>query len=502
MIFSSKRKKAPLSDTYELDNGVDALSYRYFIVAMVGVLLLTTFAGIRGLTFDSIWYDEWRSLVYIGKTTVNDSAQISGTLQRVIEESDALNPPAYYFLLSIWGTFTGAETTALRYFSVMLGVLNVAMLYRVGTDVHSRQVGLAAAMILGTSSMFGVFMHEMRTYALAMLLVTLHLWTYWRCIQPTAKRWHYVAFVLVIGVAMHTHYTAVLMLGGTFVYHIAFVRRQWWLLGLYVAGALLILPWASVVVASGALDNVQDRANTAMPLTEILRTLNRMVANEFFWLAIPTMLLALGRGRIVWVHVLIGIAAYLTLNALVPFACCRRYMMVMLPGFALLIALGITRNRWLAAAFIALFIGTGFYTGSNLYFAHSVTNTPRWHYPWEDVYAAVPANLQPGDTVLALLPGGINEWTHVGLAAHFFPQGNAEVVQTFRSIPREDTLNEVIDKTFGSERVWIAYKKSWDAYHREDIQQLMALSYTNCGTVLETEDAVITLYVRGSQDCG
>ncbi len=473
-----------------------------FTAAMVGVLLLTAFGGARGLTFDSIWYDEWRSLVYIGKATVNDSAQMNGTLSRLVAESDALNPPAYYVLLSVWGTLVGADVLALRYFSVLLGVLTVAVIYRVGAQVYSRGVGLSAAAILGTMSMFMVFMHEMRTYALAMLIVMLHLWTYWRCIQPGARWWHYAAFVGVIGLALYAHYTAVLMLGGTFAYHLIFVRRKGFMVGLYVLAGMLLLPWLAVVLNSVALDNVQNRADTAMPVTQILESLLRMGTNEFVWLAGVPVLLALGRGRLVWLHVLLGLAAYLTLNALVPFACCRRYLMVMLPGFALLVALGITRHRWIAAGFVALWVGTGFYTGADLYYAHNVTNSPRWHYPYVQVREAVGGGLPLDERLIVMLPGGIAEWTHVGVAEHFFPGGNARVIDAFSSTPVESVMAEVVQTVNGSQRVWLAYKRPWPPpYNLEAVQRFLAFNYTDCGVVYETNDVLVHLYTTTTQGC-
>ncbi|MEM6529796.1 MAG: hypothetical protein AAF653_15970, partial [Chloroflexota bacterium] len=321
-------------------------------------------------------------------------------------------------------------------------------------------------------------------------------------LRDDARWWHYAAFTGVIGLALHTHYTAVLMMGGTFVYHVVFVRRKWFMVGLYFAAVLLVVPWALVVLSAGAVENVQDRANTAMPVTQILTTLLQMVGNDsrYFWLVGVPLLLALGRGRLLWVHVLVGITAYLTLNALVPFACCRRYMLVMLPGFALLAAVGITRYRWLAIGFVALWIGSGFYTSRDLTYAHNVTNTPRWHYPWADIRAGVPA-LDENDRVLALLPGGINVWTHEGLAEHFFPGGEADVLATFRAIPREDSLNELLLKTVGSEHLYVAYKKSWPAYHLVDMQELLSLAFVSCGTVLETADAHLLLYVSTQQTC-
>lgn len=475
---------------------------------MVALLLLSTWLGTRGLTFDAIWYDEWRSLVYIGKATVNDTAQVSGTLGRVVAESDALNPPAYYFLLSIWGGIVGADVPALRYFSVLLGVLAVSMVYRVGTDVASPGAGLAAAAILGTSALFSVFMHEMRTYTLAVLIVATHLWTYWRCNRPNATRWDYIVFTLVMALALHTHYTAVLMLGGTFVYHLVFVRRKWFLLALYIVAVLLLIPWALVVINSIALDSVQDRDSTAMSTVEIVSTLGRVFSNSLTWLpnsllwvpAVP-LLLALGKNRLLWVHGAVGLAAYLLLNLLVPFACCVRYMLVMLPGLALLAGVGLVRLRWLGVLVVVVWAAAGLYTARDLTFAHNVTNTPRWHYPWQELYDRVTPQLQQDDTVLALLPGGINQWTHDGIGAHFFPDADAQVVMTFISVGQAQALADVANKTAGSERVWVASKSSWRPHYHDAILAQLNTQFVLCGTVQDANDLTLKLYAANTASC-
>ena len=473
---------------------MQATSWRWHAGA-VGVLLLAAWLGVRGLSFDAIWYDEWRSLVYIGKDAIYAAPDIAGTIPRVIAQSDALNPPAYYLLLSVWATLTGAHIVTARYLSVLFGVLTVATVYRAGTDMASRQVGFTAALILGTTALFSVFMHELRTYALAALVITLHLWLYWRCTQPGTRRRGAIAFTLVTAVVLHTHYTAVLMVAGTFVHQLyttLTTRRGWRLLGLYALAGLTLLPWGAVVLRSIALGNLQDRENTAMAASVLVQTLATYAGNGWWWLTAGALLLALGRARLLWVYALGGLAAYLLLNAVMPFACCLRYFVVMLPGLALLAGVGLARLRVWGVGVAVLWAALGIVTAWNLTYAHNVTNTPRWHYPWDVLHAAAADELQPDDTLLVLLPGGIAAWTHNGVAGYYFPADDVRVIRTFRGISQEQTLTDINAAVTDSGRVWLAYKSSWQPYYLTAIQSAVRERFPTCETAHDGGDLMLT----------
>jgi uncharacterized membrane protein len=468
------------------------------LAGLVGVLLLVGWLGVRGIAFDSVWYDEWRTLVYIGSETPTAPADLFGVLGRVAAQSDALNPPAYYLLLAAWGTLAGTHPAALRYLSVLLGLMTVTVIYRVGADGHTQAVGLAAAAILGTGATFGIYLHEIRAYPLALLAIALHLWTYQRVRRPGAG-WRAAAmFLAVLVVLAHTHYTALLMLGGTFLHHLLLVRGRWWVLVLYVLAAAAMVPWLAVALGGGGLGNVQDRAGTALALPQLLETLTRMIGNEIAWVAVVPLLLAFGRGRLLWVYVLVGVVVLLTLNALVPFLCCRRYMLTLLPGLALLLALGLTRWQVLAWATVPLWIATGIIAGHDPTFAHDITNSPRWHFPWETVYSAYADDGQPDDLMLVLLPGGVSDWMHAGPAAYYLPDADVDMLTTWRRDDVSDITAQVAATATAYQRVWTVEKPSWEPYHRAAIHEELRMSLNDCGVMRKDRDGLVRLYAA---DC-
>lgn len=472
------------------------------LILLTALLLFVAAMGTRGLTFDAIWYDEWRSMFYIGSLSVTeiDAPHIPGTLARVVNESDALNPPAYYLLLSVWTSLTGVSVFTARYLSLLLGALTVAHVYRVGRDVASPAAGLAAAGVLAGMALFTVFLHEIRAYALAMLITTMHLWWYWRCLRTNATRLDYAVFTLITAVMIHTHYTAALMGAGTFAHHIYYTlrhRRKWGVFGLYVLAGLSALPWVGVVLSADALDTVQDRDNTAMSTRTLVTTMTTHLGNGFVWLPLVPVALALGRARLLWFYTLGGVIAYVGLNAVVPFACCIRYTLVLYPALALLIGVGLARWRWLGVIVVAVWLGTGIDAARDLYFSHTVTNTPRWHIPYDVMRAAILPELRDDDDILMLLPGGIATFPHEGVMDYYFPDNDITLLRNFSTTTEAAALDVVRGVIAGDERVWVAYKASWPSYHREAIFALLDAEMSACGTVHRSAHMDVSLYTHG-----
>ncbi|MEO0564821.1 MAG: hypothetical protein AAF125_22130, partial [Chloroflexota bacterium] len=246
------------------------------------------------------------------------------------------------------------------------------------------------------------------------------------------------------------------------------------------------------------MDNVQDRAGTALALPQLLETLTQMIGNEVAWVAVVPLLLAIGRGRLLWVYVLVGIVVLLTLNALVPFLCCRRYMLTLLPGLALLVAVGLTRWREMAWVAVPLWIAAGMVVGRDLTFAHDVTNSPRWHFPWETVYDAYHDSGQPDDIVLVLLPGGVSDWMHAGPAEYYLPGTEVEILTTWRRDNVDDITARVGSMTGGYDQVWTVEKPSWEPYHTGKIHSELTVDLDDCGVMRTDRDAVVRLYAA---DC-
>ncbi|RMF79553.1 MAG: hypothetical protein D6737_11005, partial [Chloroflexi bacterium] len=212
---------------------------------IVPLLLLTTWLGTRGLTADALWYDEVNTIHDIGAAQYGPVSALA-LWGRISEESPW--PPAYYYLMAGWGALTGWTAFTGRAFSLFIGILSIAWMYRLGRDMTTPLVGLSAAVVLGMSAFFIIYLHEFRGYTLYVLLTIIVVWAYWRLItlRHEPSRALQATFVLSVAGVFYVHYFAGLTAVAIGLYHLLFVPKntRWWRVAILLGiGGLLFLPW-------------------------------------------------------------------------------------------------------------------------------------------------------------------------------------------------------------------------------------------------------------------
>jgi len=85
------------------------------------------------------------------------------------------NPPLYHLLLWFWVKLTGSSVFALRFLSLILGVLTVPLVYRLARLAFGELVGLLAALLCAISPFQVYYSQEARMYALATFFTTLSM---------------------------------------------------------------------------------------------------------------------------------------------------------------------------------------------------------------------------------------------------------------------------------------------------------------------------------------
>ena len=132
--------------------------YSIFLIILAGFAL-----RVYNLTYHSIWFDEAVSIRWA-----------QSTLARILDVSMKLEedrlPPLYYLLLKFWTQITGSSEFALRYLSVLCGVLLIAVVFVLGQKLFSKRVGLMVAMLTALSPFLIWYSQEARMYSLAVLL--------------------------------------------------------------------------------------------------------------------------------------------------------------------------------------------------------------------------------------------------------------------------------------------------------------------------------------------
>ncbi len=208
------------ADSTAADSTAAAPQVQLLPRCLVLSLLLTAFAlATHALTQQDIWWDEARNI---------DVALRPITAIATAPELD-IHPPLYFWLLHLWGRVAGVAmgeppTTIAyltRFFSVVAGVVTVALLYPLGQRLHSPSAGLFAVLIGATSPFWLAESQETRMYTLSFALLAAAAWAWLGLIPGTVPATdrnsrgttrRYVPFLLLSTAALYTHYNALFIL--------------------------------------------------------------------------------------------------------------------------------------------------------------------------------------------------------------------------------------------------------------------------------------------------
>lgn len=472
------------------------------------VLLLFGIAafGIWGAKADPLWFDEFWSIFNAGGATYEGLPQVPPLnpleIWRRIAIYDALQAPGHALLLSLWARLVGWTDFATRMLSVLLGLLAVATSVQVGAALRSRQTGVFAAWILGTSAFFAHYIHELRMYTLLVLLVNAALWAYWR-LNHRQGGW-FAAGVWIISLTglVYTQYLAGLVLVGIGIYHLwgAPKTRRWWLsLGGVGVGILLYSPWMPVLwgmvqsvsggaARSGVMSTPQILWNGLAIFSNSLLIEAWHVALSFapLWIALIGLAgISRWRGRGLLLTALsVSAALMLAVNAFTGMFIHIRYLLVMLPLVALLLAAGIAhiamRRTWAAWALVVLWIVSGW--SQYVRFEDTYNRDNQWTLDWHGTRALLEAHtLNPTDRVL-VQAAGTRSWWDYAQTATYYSGLLPDMLTVVPLRPYADAteyaalLNEQID---GRERLLYLYDSSQPA-DRERFYAALPPSYRVC----------------------
>ena len=122
---------------------------------------------------------------------------------------DEGNMAAYYLLLKPWLHF-GYGEAAVRLLSVIAGILSVPLMYRLGTRLFGRQVGILSAALLAVSTCAISVSQEARAYSFVVLLVVLSTSLFVQLIESPGYGLA-LAYGAAAGLTCYFHYFGVLV---------------------------------------------------------------------------------------------------------------------------------------------------------------------------------------------------------------------------------------------------------------------------------------------------
>lgn len=347
----------------------------------MAVLLLVAFA-IRcyRLGFQSLWRDEVDAIRFSSDPFLDFSSldALTTTLTR-----PGHNGPLYFVWLRGWRWLTGDSEFALRYFSLLAGVLLVALVYQVAQRLElGSQIGLVAALMTATSPYLLWYSQEAKMYTWLAVLIMVAIYAYQSALTTHQRLAWWVVFVIATSLSFYIHILSPLMLvvyGFWGIMQPTQLRQRWrgWLISM----GLLTFPYLPLLLwQAPLLLNDFNSGHPFYPLQEQMALLIHLYSLGILraeWSLIPIVLsLFLVLVGLLYQREAIQarlqarwrVGLWFALPPLLVFLVSLRepvfedrYLIYILPAYYLLLASGLIMlakvERWLAAVLLVGLIG-------------------------------------------------------------------------------------------------------------------------------------------------
>ena len=382
---------------------------------LIGLVALGFGLRVVGLDFQSLWRDEVDALLFAAEP-------LEELLHTFVEPGQ--NGPFYFLLLRPWLEAAGTSEFALRFFSVIFGVLTVPLLYRLGRQLFpsQRRTALLAALLVTTSPYLVWYGQEGKMYTLVTFLIVLSMERYLTALsQGGWQRW--LAYVAATSLAFYAHLLCVLIIPAQVLIFLMACRRDWrtcwkpWLASLFA----LTVPY--VPLLAWQIPMLLEPAETGfrfVPLHQVLFSLMStyslgVIHSPEPWALAVFMALLLVAGlllfaggrdrRSVWV-----LALWLLVPVLVLFGLSHirpiytaRYLIFVLPAYLLLLACAVVvvskRSRLIALLAVVMLLalnGWGIVVQARTPFKADFRGATNY----------VSGKIEPGDLVVFQIPHG------------------------------------------------------------------------------------------------
>jgi 4-amino-4-deoxy-L-arabinose transferase-like glycosyltransferase len=226
------------------------------------LLILLLAFGLRMACLQSraLWYDEAFAVLY---ASLSPAQMVYGTVTPVTGAGAAdVHPLLYYFLLHGWMGLAGRSPLTVRFLSVGLGMLTVAILWRLAAWCFDRRTGLAVGLLAAVNPFHVAYSQEARMYALLGLAAVTATWGLLRALENSRSREvirhspfairhspfivHWSLFIVAAALTLYAHNLGVFVLLALNLLVVA--RRRWWrclpaLLLADLAALALFGPW-------------------------------------------------------------------------------------------------------------------------------------------------------------------------------------------------------------------------------------------------------------------
>ncbi|MBI1258059.1 MAG: hypothetical protein GC204_11360 [Chloroflexi bacterium] len=473
---------------------------------LLPLFLLTTYLSARSLTMDALWLDEWWT-IHISGGSSEGPLTYPQTWERAATE-DNYWPPGYILAYATWGRIFGWSAYMGRVFSLLAGLLGVAWVFRLGTDLFNWRVGLLAAILIGTSAYFIYFLHELRGYVFFVPLISMTVWAYWQSISGRKRRRNTMFLFFGSFGLLYLSYLAALTLVVLGIYHLLFVakNRRWLATTLTMTlPGILFLPWFSITLNAMAYAT-QDKTRAVFAFTPLqsAKGILYMFSNGCIALLALFGLYSFRRTSTLLFAWFWGIGIFILLiavNARYGVVLEVRYLFPIWPVLAVIAGYGADRllsdYRRPALIMVSVWVAAGIWNSVDPQSIQDMHN-PHWHLPWDVLTPQVKTYAEPADALTFVLP----DWTwsvyHTGVYnyyLHGIPLLRHTLMERPINVGYENYKQQVQALVAGNPLLWVAHTPAQPTLQFDIFKRLLsAQNYLYCATVYDSPILQFDLY--------
>ena len=192
----------------------------YPAYALAGIMMVALGLRLLRLRDWGLWGDESWALYLVTK----------GLAGLTFETARDMHPPLYHYLVYGWVALFGKSELSVRLLSVLADLATIPLLYRLGTRLFDRRLGLLAALAVALSPFSVHYAQEARMYSWATFLAVLSCHLLLRILEsPQPRKGLWLAYGLTNLAALYTLYSLAFLIVAQGVFLLVFwgrYRRQ------------------------------------------------------------------------------------------------------------------------------------------------------------------------------------------------------------------------------------------------------------------------------------
>jgi hypothetical protein len=481
-----------------------------YLSILVLFLLLVTWFGARSLGADPYWVDEVIAAQRSGIAWYAPVHSFMDIWTRTTEASDQV--PGYYLLLHLWSRFVGESPFADRALSLFCGLLSIAVVYQIGKGLKNQRAGLGAALTLGCSAFFVLFLHEMRTYTLLLCSVGFLLWFYGLIVYQQARWWAQVGLVLATATLLYSYYLSIVMIFCICFYHLLFVKKTgaWWrIVILFGLAGCLYLPWLhnSYSIFTDAHRNAMRQIHTVDTWAGIVRFLSAF-SNKNILVLLMLLVFALkpkNKSQVfIWFTFIASLAIMILLNEPLGVFVNLRYSLFLWIPLSLLAGLGLANMADYGLplrSIISLICLLGIFSVLDQKLTEEY-DLPIRYLPWDRLSSITNVYEQDGDKLIFLASVEGDDWEGVHeerVMPHYFYGSELEpiFIEDVRNLPDEAFLREGQELITDAKRLWLAYAPKLRSWRTGMFESMLHESdFVRCGNFSDSSSLYLDLYLH------